>query len=75
VRILGIPIREALHDGEVLSMPRERSQSRRQRVIRAGLFHIGIPRFLGHAEADAEEDHALRRCSGHGSGGEAAKAE
>ena len=76
VRLIGKLVGESLHDGEVRPVPRERRESRWQRVIRAGDFGIGHPRLLRHAPAESEKNRALRSfCVRSRGGRKAAEAE
>ena len=52
-------VRKPLDEREVLLVFGERGESGRQGVVGSGVLEGREPRLIGHAVAEAEEDHAL----------------
>ena len=74
--IVGVLVVATLNDGEVLFVTGQRGKALSEFVAGPRLREIREPGFLGHAEAEAKEDHALGRQAGLGGGcgGKAGKA-
>ena len=63
MRIAGELMHAPLHEREVVPVTGQRREALRERVVLANIIRLGKPRFLGHAEANPEKHHPLRRRS------------